>query len=1644
MKKITSLLAIVLFFVTNINAQTVDPNHWKKHLDNDALTYYQRRDSAEQFFSQHDSLKQIRKYGYKDFLRWSFYWENRLDTNGYTLNLPKMLDSILTHGNAYNNKVNTSNLTTDIWKPLGLIQKPYDSYGNIGKDGVGMAFTLEVNPLNSSIVLLGTPNGGIWRTDNAGISWRSIKLIENNTNKDLGVIGVLAIKIDPFDTSRVFIATGSRPLDQGYTHKYSYGILLSQNSCNTWARTGLTSTILKDENINSLDIVGNSILSNVKIYAVGKNNIYFSNNGGMSFSTFKAKDFMGGIDLHFVNIKVLPNNNQIILASGTELLVSYNGGISWVAKTSSMANSTLINRFSNSDFNNSFTTSWGNVTNWNIVNYSGNNVCEIIYNSNINTYAIEHRNVQSHENGVYKASFKMLLPANCTLNVKYYQGGNKINPEFSKTYYHTSTQPIFVQEDIGRKSGRINRIEYEFILGAGFNSTILPWIDESKLMWAAQSIILVDCSPLLTNKIRTITVDRDPTNMVYEEIDIVNFNILDYHYISGAGYTALSLASSSKNINRRFIGGIYLLKTEGLISNFLNVGSNLHDDIRSIKSVLDNSNNELIYVAHDGGVAISFDNGQSFIDRSNGLQIANFYNLSISENDPYLILGGVHDNATFVYNHDNWYVTSEGDGFGQTLLIEDKFNRNEFSFITNRNYSMDKIIYSSGNFNSINSGIPSMARYIDKTESSNQKYIYKIDRSSSVIKKSINNGDTWTTHSYSGIPSPIEFGSFDVSDDNQIWMIPTWDNTAEKAELYVSINSGVSFINANFPGSNGITDIEIVKNGSVYEIWLSKGGFDENGDRIWYSNDFGATWTKVGNNTLGEFPVNTIAYDNVNNVLFAGTDRGVYYFDNSNDTWYEYNTDLPKCIITKLVISYSNNKLRAATFGRGVWETNLKECVFYTGTPEYIEEGTITYSTETRATKNIVILSGATLVVSNKLYMPNNSTITVRKGGKLVVDGGVITNYCGGMWNGIVVEGTALMAQSVTNHGWCEVKNGGVIENARIAIKSNDGGIVKASNAKFINNRYGIFFGRYNLVKNQLHTNYSVIANSEFKCYREMIDRSYVDDGKYEGSKYFIGIAQQSGVRIINNNFESTYNPRVDLKGTGIVTWASKTYIVYNEFKGLTYGIEAAGYNNALQYNSIYHNNFTDVSLGITETAQAGSKIVGNTFNISPYVSSNWLKESYGVMTDNSMAFDIMGNTFGAINSNIEDTYGVLVKNSGNTTPANITHNTFQKTKTGTQLERDNEHIFIQCNVFEESDQDISINPVLIGSINTFGDELSNNVQSANLYSGTINDGPFNIRLNENMLLNVYSVKEPLAAKPTLNTINVSVFNIENTNYDSECETYIAEPCNGQPCPSVEDATELVNNNQNASEELVFGYKMYLAQQLADSGMFEELKQLINTEQSTLWDELKLPIYIEYGLDADVQSLINALPSGSYKDYMQISYNLTETDAKIDSLGDDGTIEQLYTIANSNTETAKAAQKILELFYNEKYSREAERWEESNMVVHNPNNDTTILKPTNEKVEENKKLELNSSNSEIILNIMPNPNNGNFTIKIDGANEGDIEICDMSGKVLYIKKLNNTNEIQLFKQELVPGVYVIRYKNPYDYNDLYKKIIILE
>jgi photosystem II stability/assembly factor-like uncharacterized protein len=1496
-----------------MKAQTLDTYQWKKHLDNETLTYYQKRDSAEQFFSQHDSLREIRKYGYKDFLRWSFYWSNRLDVNGYTIDLPKKLDSLLdNNASAFQNKSNSSNL--EPWVPIGLSKKPNERLG-----GIGMVFCLEINPLNNNIILAGTPNGGIWRTDNLGQSWRPLKfMIETSSgNYDIGLIGVMSIKIDPNDTSRIYIGTGSRELQTGYTHKYSYGVLYSYNSGATWKRSGLSPNLYDQVNIKDITIVGNANPSNVIIHALSDNKIHTSYDGGVTFSTYDAASNISGV-LGFYKIEALPVDNNIVIASGNGLFISYDSGQNWENITNELNSS---------------------ISYYTAISITCNNALE--HNIRIlarqgNSYNLYNMNLEN--------------PNNIVVNLI-----SNIN----------------------------NSVPSNFRL---------------------QSFL-------------ELAIPENNTNELY-------FGSIDYGYSSNSGL------------------------------NIIKKNTSMHDDVRDIKVKSIGANN-YIYVAHDAGIDLSVDNGVTYQFIANGIQASNFYNLSISENDPNLIIGGVHDSGTNIKEFDAWTANVGGDGFGQTLIIEDDHQKEGTVAFTNANDMRVKLVSNLKSFDAGSLGT-TMCRFIDKAKSGNTVLVYYIDivrngQPNNVIYKSSNKGDSWTTHSYTGIPNHLEFSSFEVSDDNQVWIIGTWGKNLSTnnydASLYISSNAGLTFSKLSYPGTSGIVDIEINKNGGTYDIWVTKGGFSWDGDRVWHTNDLGNTWSKLGNNTLGEYPVNTIAFDNVNNMLFAGTDRGVYYFDNSNNTWYEYNSGLPKCIIMKLVISYSNNKLRAATFGRGVWETNLKQCVFYTGAPQYIEEGTVTYSAETRANKNIIILSGATLVITGKLIMPNNSSITINTGGKLVVDGGVITNYCGGMWNGIVVEGTALLGQSSFNHGWCEVKNEGIIENARIAIKSNNGGVVRVIGGKFINNRFGVFFGKYSLAKNQIHTNYSVIANSNFKCYRAMIDKSYIDDGKYEGSKYFVGIAQQSGVRIINNDFESTYHPRADLKGSGIVTWGSRTYIHNNDFSGLTYGIEAAGFQNPLQSNSIYGNDFTDVSLAITETAQAGSQIRENTIVLPAYESNTWLMENYGIKQDVSRGFNVSNNLIRvpSLISNA-NTYGILVKNSA-TIPCIIEHNFFRKLEFANQLEGDNNVIGIQCNQYNQSTQDWSINPVTVGVIHDFGLTMQPEVQAANFFPDGLTEYN-NIRINENMSLQYNSVSSPDTAIPIYVTpINVTVNAVAGSEYNEECETPF-DPCGGNPIPCVAYAQDLVNNNTEASAEIIFKYKLNLAQQFRDSGMIEELRVLIEAETASEWEELKLPIYIEYGEDMNInpQDLINNLPSGEYKDFMQLVLDINNETLPIDSLGDIGLTEDIFEIAEGSSSISAAARKILEIFYGYQYVREAERWAESSRIRNN-NTGTTKSLANQEEAEKNDSQKENKDIKQVIkpdFLLIPNPSNGNFVIKLGPSASGLINIIDMHGKIVKEVSVEENGELRIEKGAFDPGVYTIRLLNGAESYQLNKRIIILE
>ena len=92
---------------------------------------------------------------------------------------------------------------------------------------------------------------------------------------------------------------------------------------------------------------------------------------------------------------------------------------------------------------------------------------------------------------------------------------------------------------------------------------------------------------------------------------------------------------------------------------------------------------------------------------------------------------------------------------------------------------------------------------------------------------------------------------------------------------------------------------------------------------VWKSTDYGSTWIDISNN-IPSGPVNVIREDPHHaNILYVGTDLGVYVTVDGGDTWQVLQNGLPITFVHDLIIHPRDNILVAATHGRGMYALDV-------------------------------------------------------------------------------------------------------------------------------------------------------------------------------------------------------------------------------------------------------------------------------------------------------------------------------------------------------------------------------------------------------------------------------------------------------------------------------------------------------------------------------------------------------------------------------------------------------------------------------------------------------------------------------------------------------------------------------------------------
>ncbi|MCL2289989.1 MAG: S8 family peptidase [Bacteroidetes bacterium] len=330
----------------------------------------------------------------------------------------------------------------------------------------------------------------------------------------------------------------------------------------------------------------------------------------------------------------------------------------------------------------------------------------------------------------------------------------------------------------------------------------------------------------------------------------------------------------------------------------------------------------------------------------------------------------------------------------------------------------------------------------------------------------------------------------------------------------------------------------------------------------------------------------------------------------------------------------------------------------YNGLP--IVHGNITqntiWSTPVYASASIAVLSGATLTIASQLECDQDVSITIHPGGKLIIDGGVLTNACENeMWQGITVLGDLTKPLTPQYQGCIQIDSGSIIENAVRGIHATDGGIVIVGEAHFVNNTTAVQIDPVETAQPGISATFTQTQFTINDNYlRNPLD--FENHLKLSDSKR----VTLSGCTFLNETSQTNHAYE---KNTGI--WAFNSPLIVQEYcppssptgpnGECLYPIPStfSGFNTAISASNsgktpllfIQGNEFSDNLYGVKLNTVDYANIVSNKFDLS-LPGAYAYTYALGLYANQSTGYNITENTFTNTNNALQTT-GIMINKSG-------------------------------------------------------------------------------------------------------------------------------------------------------------------------------------------------------------------------------------------------------------------------------------------------------------------------------------------------------------------------------------------------------------
>ena len=413
------------------------------------------------------------------------------------------------------------------------------------------------------------------------------------------------------------------------------------------------------------------------------------------------------------------------------------------------------------------------------------------------------------------------------------------------------------------------------------------------------------------------------------------------------GYYFSNLRCAADNPDQLYLLGFLVIRSDDGGKNWTSInGDNVHPDHHALW--VDPARPGHLVNGNDGGLNISWDNGDSWM-LCNNPPVGQFYAIAVDQAEPYNIYGGAQDNGVWVgpnnyrpstdwHQNGQYAYKSIMGGDGMQVQVDTRDNNTVYTGFQFGNYF--RINKTTGQTKSITPKHELGERPLRFNWQTpiwlsrhNQDILYF---GANRLYRSLDKGEHWEAISgdltLGGAKGNVPYGTLTSIHESPLKFGLLYTGS-DDGLVHVSRDGGESWtkISDNLPQKLWVSRVvaSAHERGRVY-VSLNGYRWDDFSSYLYTSEDYGKTWQRIGLDASGSGsglpaePVNVVREDPSNpDVLYVGTDHGVYVSLDRGKSFQTLSADFPDCPVHDLVVQADAKDLIIGTHGRSAYKVSV-------------------------------------------------------------------------------------------------------------------------------------------------------------------------------------------------------------------------------------------------------------------------------------------------------------------------------------------------------------------------------------------------------------------------------------------------------------------------------------------------------------------------------------------------------------------------------------------------------------------------------------------------------------------------------------------------------------------------------------------------